>query len=929
MQVPEPAGRTSTRGELVGRSIECAALALSLDVARPGPTAVVLTGEAGIGKTALWEWSVGAMAAHGYHVLQSRASAAEARYPWVAMTDLMRSVPETLLAALPEPQRRALAVVALQSGWVDALDERAVAAALLSTLEQMSASAPVVIAIDDLSNVDTASASALAFALRRLDGVRPVRLLATVRGGASGQPVIQELPKDSIEVRPVGPLTLGALFELLQVRSAIRLARPLLMRVHETSGGNPLYALELAHALDLLEITPQPGVPLPVPTGLNALVDARVRDLPRDVLTIVAATAAAWRFTGTTADRRPIESAVRAGLIILDEPVRPGGPQEVRAIHPLVSAAAYDSLSDASRRALHERLARTAGDPIERVRHRALAAIAPDPRLADALDAAADAALVAGVPDVAVELAQLSLAHSLDEAARPPRLDRLADARLRAGDSSGAWEAQSTAVALSAQGPTRARRRIRLAEIATEVTGWQDAVRELEVALDEATGDDVVLAEVLLTLAAITDDIEVRMSYAVRAVELLDGVPDPDPVVLSGALAQAAGARFRAGTGLDHLMFERAIAIEQEHPARRISDRADASYAALLKYADDLDGAEARLLALLDEARAIGDLSSIAYALSHLVHCALWRGDLTRGKAYADEHVQVAAEGDLAWQGSQAQYNLGLAMACLGQLDDAAAVMNTMLADHATGAWIRHRADATLGFIALSRNDIGAAVVHLDKWYAALTGMHFGEPGYSRSHLDYLCALVAAGRLADASAVAEKLAGQARRAGRGSANAVALTGFAMVESAAGRAASAREALSSALDWYADSPLRFDRTRTVLIAGQVRRRAKAKSEARDLLMEAEQEFAAFGAVAWRSQAAAELARVNVRPRAPEELTETERRVAELAAAGLTNQQVADRTFLAVKTVEANLARTYRKLGIRSRAELGARIGPTSR
>ena len=200
-------------------------------------------------------------------------------------------------------------------------------------------------------------------------------------------------------------------------------------------------------------------------------MDAHVRDLPPDVLTIVAATAAAWRFTSTTADREPIETAVRAGLVILDEPATQGGPQVVRAIHPLVSAAAYDSLSDASRRALHEQLAQAAGDPIERVRHQALAAVAPDPKLADALDAAADASLAAGVPDVAVELAQLSLAHSLDEAARPPRLDRLADARLRAGDSSGAWEAQLSAVALTAQGPARARRRIRLAEIATEVTG--------------------------------------------------------------------------------------------------------------------------------------------------------------------------------------------------------------------------------------------------------------------------------------------------------------------------------------------------------------------------------------------------------------------------------------------------------------------------
>jgi DNA-binding CsgD family transcriptional regulator len=926
LQVSEPLDPTPERAELVGRSADCAVLANSLDTSIPGPTAVLLTGEAGIGKTALWEWAAGRFAADGYQVLQSRASAAEARYPWVGMTDLLRTVPAEIVADLPEPQRRALAVVALQAGWVDGLDERAVAMALLSTLELMSAAAPVLIAIDDLPYIDTASAAAVAFALRRLDGRRPVRLLATVRGDDWQLPVVRDLPDNRVVARPIGPLTLGALFELLQVRGGIRLARPLLMRVHETSGGNPLYALELARALDLLEITPHPGVPLPVPTGLTALVEARVSNLPPDLLEIVATTAASWRFTGTAADRESIERAVRAGLIVLDRPVTPGAPRVMRAVHPLVGAAAYEGLSDASRRALHERLALAADDPIERVRHQALAAVEPHPDLADALDAAADSALTAGVPDVAVELAQLSLEHSVEPTTRPARLDRLADARLRAGDSRGAWEAQSTAMMLTAAGPERARRRIRLAEIATEVTSWDDAARELELALDEAAGDDVVLAEVMLTLAAVTDDIEVRESYAVRAVDLLDRVDDPDPVVLSGALAQAAGARFRAGTGLDHVMFERAIAIEQKHPARRLSDRADASYAALLKYADDLDGAEARLTALLHEARALGDLSSIAYSLSHLAHCALWRGDLAQGRAYAEEHVQVASQGELAGQGAQARYNLGLAMAYQGQLDDATTLLQLVFTEGATSEWMRHRADATLGFIALSRNDSRVAVAHLDAWYAALKGMHFGEPGYSRSHLDYLCALAASGRMADANAVTQELEEQARRSGRESAAAVALTGLAMVESGAGRAASAQAAVTSALDWYANSPLRFDRARTLLISGQIHRRAKAKSRARDLLTQAEQEFATFGAVAWRDQAAAELARVNVRPRAPEEMTETERRVAELAAAGLTNQQVADRMFLAVKTVEANLARAYRKLGIRSRAELGARLGP---
>jgi DNA-binding NarL/FixJ family response regulator len=79
------------------------------------------------------------------------------------------------------------------------------------------------------------------------------------------------------------------------------------------------------------------------------------------------------------------------------------------------------------------------------------------------------------------------------------------------------------------------------------------------------------------------------------------------------------------------------------------------------------------------------------------------------------------------------------------------------------------------------------------------------------------------------------------------------------------------------------------------------------------------------VAWAAQATDELARVNLRPSAPDGLTETEQPVAGLAATGLTNREVAERMFLAVKTVEANLARAYRKMGIRSRAELGARMG----
>ena len=354
------------------------------------------------------------------------------------------------------------------------------------------------------------------------------------------------------------------------------------------------------------------------------------------------------------------------------------------------------------------------------------------------------------------------------------------------------------------------------------------------------------------------------------------------------------------------------------------SDRADASYAALLKYADDLDGARTRLTALLDEARGTGDLSSIAYVLAHLVHLETWIGNLDAAERLAVEHLAIAEQGGLGGQGAQARYNVAYTLAHRGRLDEARAMLVELRDDPATGIWDRHRTHGALGFVALSAGDPTTAIEHLDAWDEMLRAMHFGEPGYSRSYLDRLCALVGVGRTDDASVFADELQVQADRSGRASAATVALTGRALVAAHSDRLVDAQRMLDDAIGWYDRSPLRFDRARTLLLAGQVHRRAKAKARARDALVEAQAEFASFGATAWVARTADELAHVNVRPRASNELTETERQVALLAAGGLTNREVAARSFLAVKTVEANLARVYRKLGIRSRAELGTSL-----
>ncbi len=424
---------------IVGRDAERALLARFLEA---GAVATILTGPAGIGKTALWEWALEQAAGLGYLVLASRAGIAEAQLPWVGLTDLLRPVAGPVLAGLPPPQRQALQVAMLQSDPGEPVDERAVGTALWSVLSAQAQAGPVLIAVDDLPFMDAASAGALRFALRRMGPASPVRLLATARGEDSRWAPLDGLPGDQVLSVGVGPVTMGALFELLAGRLAVRLARPVLLRVHVTSGGNPLYALELARALDRLEIVPQPGVPLPVPTSLDALVAERVRSLPPDVLEVAAGTAAAWRFTDAGIEPGALYRAVLAGLVVVDEPPVLGGPHIVRAAHPLLSAAAYAALPAAGRRALHQRLLAGTDDPLDRARHAALAATRADPQIARVLDAGVATALAAGAPDIAVELSRLALQHTDTDAGRADRLDRLADALVRAGDSPGALEAQ-------------------------------------------------------------------------------------------------------------------------------------------------------------------------------------------------------------------------------------------------------------------------------------------------------------------------------------------------------------------------------------------------------------------------------------------------------------------------------------------------------
>jgi DNA-binding CsgD family transcriptional regulator len=193
-----------------------------------------------------------------------------------------------------------------------------------------------------------------------------------------------------------------------------------------------------------------------------------------------------------------------------------------------------------------------------------------------------------------------------------------------------------------------------------------------------------------------------------------------------------------------------------------------------------------------------------------------------------------------------------------------------------------------------------------------------------RSFGDYAEALVELGRLDEAERVVALLEERARGANRLTLRAIASSCRGLLEGSRGNLNAALVALEEALALHEQVPIAFDRARTELALGRVLRRCGRRRAAKDAFESAKGTFERLGAPLWAARARAEIARIPLRRGAPEALTATEEQVARLAALGHTNREVAQALFISPKTVEANLARVYRKLGIASRAELGAKI-----
>lgn len=914
-------------GHLVGRTAEMAAARSRLLTRDPEPAAFLVVGEAGIGKTSLVEDTTSEARAAGFAILRARPVEAETRLSYSGLIDLLREIPQDRFTELQPPQRLALEV-ALRQREPDqpSRDPLAVSMSLLSLLRQMTEDEPVLMVVDDLQWLDRASQRAIGYALRRATG--PLRLLFAARDNERPplfDEVIHELPGRRVDELHVGPLSSAALHQIFKDELDVNFARPLLVKVEQASGGNPFFALEIARAISAGRIEIEPARPLAVPDDLRVLVSGRLAPLTgpaRELLIYMAAagemdTDLSRRLLGKDAESA-LDEAIAAEII--EE-----ADGRLRFTHPLLASSVYGESGKEELRKVHSSLAEATDDVERRAVHVALSDVASETATQVLLEQAAAQAMARGAPEVAVEMLQLAC----DMSSAPPATLRraLADASFRAGDTTGAEATLETLIAALPPGVERARALTLSAAVAFETSGVDRCIALSEQGLEEAGDDPILRARLYATLAAVTwNDVAKASSYAASAIDLLDEAEDPDIDSLCLALLTAVGNALMAGEGLKMDLIDRALALEPQ-TSLRASDRPSAAYGALLKYNDDYEAARMWLDRTKRSIETEGDEGGIPYILSHYPQLELWTGNLHAARVVALDHLAYSERTSQQAQRAQALFNLSLAEAHLGNIEDALSSAQEALAfgEQEHDLYVIGLACWGLGTAHVHAGDPAAGLAALDRAAGLREQIGIKDPGRWRFYAEHVEALLAVNDVDRADRETELLLERSAHVDRVSGLATGHRSRALVAAARGQLDDAMVHLDRARKTHARWGNPFERGRTLLAYGQLARRRKAKGKAKSALDEARTVFGSIGARLWAERAEGELARVGLRPAAPLELTETERRVAELAASGLTNKDVAASLFISPKTVEANLAKAYRKLGIRSRAELGARLG----
>jgi DNA-binding NarL/FixJ family response regulator len=890
---------------------------------------LLLEGEAGIGKTTLWLAGQQQARDKGFQVLSTRAAAAESVLAYTALADLLDGVPASAWADLPEPQRCAVDQVLMRADEDTATDQRAVAAAFLSVVEHLTDAGPLLVAIDDLQWIDPSSMQVVAFAARRLSG--PVGILGSVRtNGSSGTGGgWLQLPRpDSVNRVRLHPLGIQDLHAAVSARLQRPFSRPTMGRIHQVSGGNPFYAIELARAI---AEHPPGAETTPLPRTLADVVRARLNGLGPDVHdALLAASCMATptveqvsRATISDDDRliELLEDAESKGIIAIDG-------NRIYFSHPLLARGIYTEAPPAQRRSMHRRLADIVDELELRARHLALAATSGDELTLRALDTAAESARVRGAPAAAAELVDLAIGLGGDTTDR-----RLLSAlhHFDAGDQERSRTVLEETIEQLPAGNVRAEALSRLAVVRLYGDGFFEASGLLQRALSEVQNDSPLRVHILVTLAySLLQSNQAAAAFQMAEEAVIQAERLDEPHLLGLALGMRVVQRFMCGNGFDEVDLDRGVALEDPDIFTPLVFRPTVQRALLLEWVGRLDEAHEILERVRRRCVERGEEGELIFLAQHMVLSNIWRGDFVGAGLLADDAMERARQlgGDTPLF---LAYSLRTKLAAYAgrETDARDAARRALETGRRTGAFrLTDRVIAALGFLEVSLGRYEAAADTLSplvtKFDPAETPTELPDAAFLPDAID---ALIQMDRGTEAQPLIEALERNGQRRNRAWMIAMGARGRSLLLAARGDLDAASAAAARAVAAHGRLPMPFERARTLLLLGQLQRRQRKKEAASASLQEALDIFEELHTPLWAERARSELARANVGPRQSGQLTPSEQRVAELAASGMKNRDVAASLFISPKTVEANLARIYRKLGIKSRAELGRYMGKT--
>jgi len=866
----------------------------------------------------------------GQRVLRCEPAASEADMSFAGLSDLLAGVLPEVAADIPGPQRDALEVSLLLRPAVDeAPTAHAVGLAVLAALRACVSAGPVLVAIDDVQWLDDASLDALVFALRRLaSGALSVLVAARIEaradpltaGGAAPSRRWRDLlgalrAAEEIDLTPLDLWQIQSLLPRTVTAAQARL-------VARQSRGNPFWAIQIAANLDAAQA--------PVPHLARVLTERLACSLSADAAEVLAIVAAAGRIGVSEAlallghledPAAALDAAVLTGVVV-------EAGDRITVAHPLIGAAAVESLPPGRRSQLYRRLAVASSSPERYAHFAALAAGAgPESGVADALDVAAAAAHARAANAAAGQFAAQAVQFT-------PGSDRdaLVRRRIRAGELLDlAGDVRRSLEHLEMldidQLETADLERVLpvLADLTEIVHGVAAATAIITHAVDTA-GDDPRRRALVLALAS---DVLYgirggKRAAAIEAIRCAEAAGTTAAPALHRALINLAVAKVSAAEGLDTELLDRAERLEASLPRIRLYDTADLYRGIWSRNTEDLDTARAATQRCIARAKDAGDDWDLRIFLAYLAATEELAGDYAAAAAALDAAEGVAAWHDWPPNPWYLDPRCELLIAA-GDNDAALGLADTHLPDEEsfpvtsrfTGALVR-------GKVSAWRGEPAGVVRHLERaaWFAEQ--MEWADPGV-RNRLDIPLAeaYVATGRPDDARRISGWLREIGGRLGRPTLTGDANRIDALVAAQAGDLEVAAESARAAVAAHQASPLRLELARSLLVLGQIERRRKARKQSRDALTRARELAARIGHRPLLAEIEQELPRIAA-VRSGTGLTATEQRVAGLIAAGATNRAAAAELFVSVRTVETHVASIYRKLGVRTRAELARKL-----